>query len=134
MAHSIEGGLVEGLGLNLFLVGFIILPITTSLVELSAAISHARLDEMNSSLAVTTGSAIQAAMFVAPLLVLIGHFFHLEGMNLVFGLFVLALFGLIAYLFQIVTADGGTTWFEGAQLLAVFAAVAAIAAFAGPAA
>lgn len=132
MAHSIEGGLIDGLGLNLFVVGFIIVPVTTSLVEFSAAISHARFGNMDSSLAVTTGAAIQAAMFVAPLLVLVGHFFHLAGMNLVFGLFVLALFGLIAYLFQIITVDGETTWFEGAQLLAVFAAVAAIAAFAGP--
>ncbi len=132
MASGIEQGLLRDLNLNAFLVGIVILPITTGLVELSAAITHARHNEMDSALAVTTGTAIQGAMLVAPALVLVGHLFNLSSMNLIYGLFVLAIFGVITYLFQIITVDGETTWFEGAQLLSVFAAVAAVAGFAGP--
>src|SRR5262249_1758113 len=131
MARGIEVGLLRDLNLNAFLVGIVILPITTGLVELSAAVSHGRSNQMDSALAVTTGTAIQAAMLVAPALVLVGHLFNLTSMNLVYGLFVLALFGLLTYLFQIITQDGETTWFEGAQLLSVFAAIAAVAALAG---
>jgi Ca2+:H+ antiporter len=132
MAHNIESGLVHGFHLNLFLIGFIIVPVATSLVELTAAISHARHNQIDSTLAVTTGSAVQTAMFVAPILVLVGHVVNLPGMTLEFGLFVLGVFALVSYLFEVVTQDGETTWFEGAQLLGVFAAIAAVAYFAGP--
>jgi Ca2+:H+ antiporter len=130
MAHNIESGLVSGFNLNPFLIGFIIVPIATSLVELTAAVSHARQNQLDSTLAVTTGTAVQTAMFVAPVLVLVGRLVNLP-VTLEFGLFVLAIFALVAYLFEVVTEDGETTWFEGAQLLGVFATVTAVAFFAG---
>ncbi len=130
MAHSIEDGLVKGFGLPIFLIGFIIVPVATSLVELTAAIGHARQNQVDSTLAVTTGSAVQTAMFVAPVLVLVGYIINVP-VTLTFGLFVLAIFALVAYLFEVVTQDGETTWFEGAQLLGVFAAIAAVAYYAG---
>jgi len=116
--------------LSPFFVGFIILPIASNIVEFSAAASAAWHDRMETSLAVTAGSTIQVALLIAPALILVGHIVGLGQMNLIFGYFVLAVFALIAYLFQIITVDGETSWLEGVQLVSFFAVIAAVAFFA----
>jgi Ca2+:H+ antiporter len=80
------------------------------------------------------GSAIQSALVVGPVILLLSRlsFIALPDINLVFGLFILAVFGLIAYFYQIITVDGETTWFEGAQLLGIFVAIAVVVFFAQP--
>jgi Ca2+:H+ antiporter len=133
MADSLRETLSTGqlFGSNTFFIGFIIVPIAANLVELSAATSTAWRDRMETCLAVTAGSAIQVALLIAPMLVLAGHVLGLGDMNLVFGLFILAIFGLIAYFFQLITVDGETTWFEGLQFTSFFAIIAVVAYFAG---
>jgi Ca2+:H+ antiporter len=71
-------------------------------------------------MAVSIGSSLQIALFVAPILVfvslLLGH-----PLTLVFNRFeIVALFGgvLIAVL---VSQDGESNWLEGAQLLGLYA-------------
>jgi Ca2+/H+ antiporter len=132
MANSIEGGLVKGLGLNPFFVGFIILPIAAGLVDITTATRKAWKNEVQATLAITAGSAVQNALLVGPVILIVSRlpFIEAANINLVFGLFILALFGLIAYFYQIMTLDGETTWFEGAQLLGIFAAVAVVIFFA----
>jgi Ca2+/H+ antiporter len=134
MARSIEGGLVEGLGLNPFFVGFIVLPIAAGLVDIVTATRKAWHNDLQNTLAITAGSAIQSALVVGPVILLLSRlpFVALPDINLVFGLFILAVFGLIAYFYQIMTVDGETTWFEGAQLLGIFTAVAVVVYFAQP--
>lgn len=132
MAEGLRDGLVNGFGLNVFFVGFIALPVASNLVELSAAINTAWHDRLETCLAVTAGSAIQVALLVAPALVLVGHIVGLSQMNLLFGPFILVIFGLIAYLFQIITMDGETTWLEGLQLTSFFAVIIVVALFATP--
>lgn len=132
MARGIENGfLIKGSGLNTFFVGFIVLPLASNMVEISAAVSTAWHDRMETCLAITAGSAIQVALLVAPVLVLVGHIVGLESMNLIFGIFLLGIFALVAYLFQIITVDGETTWLEGLQLTSFFAVLVAVALFAG---
>lgn len=125
-----DQALTQKLGLNPFFVGFILLPIASNLVELSAAVSTAWHNRMETCLAVTAGSAMQVVLLISPLLVVVGHVVGLPDMNLIFGIFVLAVFGLIAYLFQIATVDGETTWLEGLQFVSFFAVIATIAFFA----
>lgn|GEM_PF-5884953 len=133
MASSIEGGLVEGLGLNRFFVGLIVLPIASGLVDIIAATGKAWEDDAQYSLAITAGSAVQVALFVAPVLVLLSQVFYgiLPDINMIFGFFILAVFALIVYYYQVMTVDGETTWFEGAQLLAIFFGVASVVFLAG---
>ncbi len=140
MSHSIRDGIlnstINGFKLNEFFVGFIVIPIASNLVELAAGINTAWHDRLETCLATTAGSAIQVALLVAPLLVIVGHFFaptvpNVSQMDLVFGLFILAVFALIAYLFQIITVDGETTWLEGLQLTSFFAVLAVVAFYAG---
>ncbi len=134
MAHSIEGGLIEGLGLNPFFVGFIVLPIATGLVDIATAVRKAWNNDLQNSMAITTGSAIQTALLIGPLILLLSRFslIQLPDINLVFGLFILAVFALIAYIYQIITIDGETTWFEGAQMLGIFMTIAVVVFFAKP--
>jgi len=133
MAGTLEQTLNSntGLGLNSFFVGFIIIPIASNIVELSASVNTAWHDRMETCLAVTAGSAIQIALLIAPALVLVGHIVGLGQMNLIFGLFILGIFALIAYLFQLITIDGETTWLEGLQFLSFFAVIAVVAFLAG---
>lgn len=132
MAKVFEGNtLTNGLGLNDFFVGLILLPVASNLVELSAAVSAAWHNRMETCLAVTAGSAIQVALLVAPALVLVSHLAGLTNFALLFSTFVLAIFALIAYMFQIVTVDGETTWLEGLQFTSFFAIIVAVALLAG---
>ncbi|MBA3824972.1 MAG: hypothetical protein H0X24_13885 [Ktedonobacterales bacterium] len=116
-----------GLDLNPFFIGFILLPVASNLVELSAAVSTAFHNRMETCLAVTAGSAIQVALLVAPALILVSHVVGLTSFNLIFGLYILAIFGLIAYLFQLITIDGETSWLEGLQFTSFFAVIVVVA-------
>ena len=132
MAKVFENGqLTSQLGLNTFFVGFILLPVASNLVELSAAVSTAWHNRLETCLAVTAGSSIQVSLLVAPLLVLVATVVNVPEMTLTFSYFVLAIFALIAYLFQIITVDGETTWLEGLQLTSFFAVIVAVALLAG---
>jgi Ca2+:H+ antiporter len=123
--------LTSSLHLNAFFVGLILLPVASNLVELSAAVSAAWHNRMETCLAVSAGSAIQVALLIAPALVLVAHLAGMTDFKLIFSTFVLAIFALVAYLFQIVTVDGETTWLEGLQFSSFFAIVVAVALLAG---
>jgi Ca2+:H+ antiporter len=82
---------------------------------------------MNISLAITAGSSIQVALFVAPLLVLIGPLVG-TPFNLTFSLFEVTLFGLVAGLYALICLDGESTWLEG-LLLCSFYVILAIGTF-----
>jgi len=68
------------------------------------------------------------ALLVAPVLVLVGIIVG-QQMDLVFSTFEIAAVGLTVVVSAILTADGESNWFEGAQLLAMYALVAAMAFF-----
>jgi Ca2+:H+ antiporter len=70
-------------------------------------------------MAITAGSSIQVATFVAPVLVLTSLFYPTR-LNLVFQPLELAILGLATLLFPLVSLDGESTWLEGVQLLAVY--------------
>ena len=128
MAKVFENeSLTHNLDVTPFFVGFILLPIASNLVEISAAVSAAFHNRMETCLAVTAGSAMQVGLLIAPLLVLVSHIAGVTDFTLTFGVFVLAIFALIAYLFQIVTVDGETSWLEGLQFTSFFAVIVAVA-------
>jgi Sodium/calcium exchanger protein len=65
------------------------------------------------------GSAIQIAMFVAPVLVVISAFLA-KPMNLVFNSFELMAIMLLALMVNQVVGDGESNWFEGLQLILAY--------------
>jgi Ca2+:H+ antiporter len=78
---------------------------------------------MELSMAVSLGSSLQIALFVAPVLVFLSLFMG-HSLTLVFNQFeIIVLFGGILIAGQ-VFQDGETNWLEGAQLLGVYVILA----------
>src|SRR4029079_18511560 len=63
---------VETLGLTAFFVGVIVLPVIGNLAEQLVALQLAYKNRMESSMAVSYGASLQVALFVAPVLVILG--------------------------------------------------------------
>jgi Ca2+:H+ antiporter len=114
---------VATLGVSEFFIGIIVVPLVGNVAEHAVAVQAAWKNKMELSMAVSLGSSLQIALFVAPLLVFVSLFMG-NPLTLVFNQFeIVALFAgsLIAAL---VAQDGETNWLEGAQLLGVYAILA----------
>ncbi len=95
------------------------MPLVGNVAEHAVAMQTAYKNKMELSMAVSLGSSLQIALFVAPVLVFLSLLMG-NPLTLVFNQFELvALFGsmLIA---AMVAQDGESNWLEGAQLLAVY--------------
>ena len=113
----------RALGMTELFVGVIVVALVGNAAENSTAIIMARRNRMDVSMSIATGASTQIALFVAPVLVFlsvaIGH-----PMSLVFNGFEIAAIVLSVLIVEMISSDGETNWFEGAQLLAVYAIVA----------
>ena len=117
-------------GLSPFFVGLIVLPIVGNGAEHFSAITSAARNHMEISMAITAGSSIQIALLAAPILVLVGAFIGMP-LDLNFSLFEVALFGLAAGLYALISLDGESTWLEG-LLLCAFYLILAVGSFFPP--
>ncbi|MBN1122562.1 MAG: calcium/proton exchanger [Anaerolineae bacterium] len=107
------------LGLTEIFLGIILIPLIGNVAEHLVAVEVASKNDMELSLAISLGSSLQIALFVAPLLVFISLLFD-HTLLLIFDTFELvALFGA-ALVASIIALDGESNWLEGAQLLAVY--------------
>jgi len=111
---------VAALGVSEFFIGIIVVPIVGNAAEHFVAVTVARKDQMDLSLAISVGSSAQIALFVAPLLVFISLFVGPEPLTLLFHPFELAALGAATVIAAFIAQDGQSNWMEGAQLLAVF--------------
>ena len=113
----------KALGMTELFVGVIVVALVGNAAENSTAVIMARRNRMDVSMSIATGASTQIALFVAPVLVFlsvaIGH-----PMTLVFNGFEIAAIVLSVVIVDMISSDGETNWFEGAQLLAVYAIVA----------
>ncbi len=116
---SAAEGVISGLGVSEFFLGIILVPLIGNVAEHLVAVQMALKNKMELSTEIAISSSLQIALFVAPLLVfislLLGHPLQL----------ILNRFELIALLASvgisvIVSADGESTWLEGAGLLAIY--------------
>jgi Ca2+:H+ antiporter len=85
---------------------------------------------MNLAVNIAIGSSAQVALFVAPVLVLASFVFGPDPLPLVFNGFEMAAMLLAVMIANYVTHEGESTWFEGVQLLAVYAIFVLAFAFA----
>jgi Ca2+:H+ antiporter len=111
------------LGLSQAFLGLIVIPIIGNAAEHAAAVMLSRKGQIDLGLQIALGSSIQVALLVAPLLVFAGMAMGQE-MSLVFRPFEVVALGLATVVTAIITLDGESHWFEGVQLLAVYAMVA----------
>ncbi|HME00341.1 MAG TPA: calcium/proton exchanger [Terriglobia bacterium] len=115
----------RALGWSELFVGLIIVAMVGNAAEHSAAVMLARRDQMDLALNIAIGSSAQIALFVAPLLVLISQA-RPPAMSLVFHPLETAAVIISVGVVTAASIDGETNWFEGLQLLAVYAILAVV--------
>jgi Ca2+:H+ antiporter len=104
-------------------IGIIIIPLVGNIAEHLVAVQVAYKNKMELSMAVSLGSSLQIALFVAPVLVFVSLFMGPEGQGpllLVFSEFELIALVAAALIAANVAQDGESNWFEGAMLLGVY--------------
>ncbi|CAN5623017.1 calcium/proton exchanger [soil metagenome] len=110
----------ESVGLSEFFIGVIVVAIVGNAAEHWVAVLVARKNQMDLAVNIAIGSTAQVAPFVAPVLVVCSFFIGPGPMPLVFNGFELGGVFLAVLIAQYVSHEGESTWFEGAQLLAVY--------------
>jgi Ca2+:H+ antiporter len=124
MSEILVGSISEAsdsIGLSPFFVGVIVVAIVGNAAEHWVAIYFAMRDKMDLAVNIAIGSSAQIALFAAPVLVLLSLFVGDFPMALVFNGFELGAVVFAVLIAQQVTQEGESTWFEGLQLLAVYA-------------
>jgi len=111
----------EGIGISPFFVGLIVVAIVGNAAEHWVAIYFAAKDKMDLSVNIAIGSSAQIALFVAPVLVLLSFVVGDHPMSLVFNGYELVAVLLAILVANFVVNEGESTWFEGLQLLALYA-------------
>ena len=99
------------------------IPVIGNAAEHATAVVVARRGHTDLALHIALGSSTQVALLVAPVLVGVGALLG-RPMNLVFTTFEVTALGLASLIVTIIGLDGESHWFEGAQLLAVYALIA----------
>jgi Ca2+:H+ antiporter len=114
---------IETTGLSAFFVGVVLIPTIGNLAEHLVAVQLALKDKMEFAMAVTFGSSLQVALFVAPVLVLVGVVIG-QPMNLVFTPLEIAAVAAAVGISALIAIDGETNWLEGALLVLVYVILA----------
>jgi Ca2+:H+ antiporter len=123
-------GLVEAVreagkawGMNEVFLGFVVLAIVGNAAEHSTAVILAVRNQMDTALNISMHSSVQIALFVTPLLVFLSYPLG-HPLDLIFTPFEILAVALAVAIFGYLVMDGETNWYEGVQLLAVYAIIA----------
>ncbi|PPS45755.1 calcium/proton exchanger [Chroococcidiopsis sp. TS-821] len=108
------------LGLTALFTGVILVPIIGNAAEHATAVTVAMKNKMDLSLSVAVGSSLQIALFVAPVLVLVGWLLG-QPMDLDFNPFELVAVAVSVLIANSISSDGRSNWLEGTLLLATYA-------------
>lgn len=122
LVHAV-GATGKAWGMNEVFLGFVVLAIVGNAAEHSTAVMLAARDQMDTALNIAMQSSVQIALFVTPLLVFLSYPLG-HPLDLLFTPFELLAVGLGVAIFAYLVMDGETNWYEGIQLLAVYAIIA----------
>jgi Ca2+:H+ antiporter len=132
-------GAVEGagrsLGMSEVFIGVVVLSVVSASTESSAAIMMARKNRIDLALGITTGSSIQVALLVLPILVLLSQLVGPRPMDLLITNAGVTIVFLTVLMGAMVANDGSSNWYKGVALIAVYAIIAILCYFlpgAGP--
>jgi Ca2+:H+ antiporter len=109
------------LGWSEFFLGVMIIPLVGNVAEHIVGVQVAYKNQMDLSLAISLGSSLQIALFVAPVLVFLSLFVGPKPMDLVFTTFETIALIAAVIIATIVSLDGESNWLEGALLIGVYA-------------
>jgi Ca2+:H+ antiporter len=122
LVGTVEHVVLE-IGITEFFLGIIIVPLIGNVAEHLVAVTVAAKNKMELSLAISVGSSLQIALFVAPLLVFISLLMG-NPLTLVFNQFELIALMAATLIAGLVSLDGESNWLEGAMLLAIYVIIA----------
>ena len=114
---------IEQFGLSEFFVGVVLIPTIGNLAEHLVAVQLAYKNKMEFAMAVAYGSSLQVALFVAPVLVLLGLVLG-QDMTLVFTPLEVAAVAAAVGISALIALDGESNWLEGALLMLVYVILA----------
>jgi Ca2+:H+ antiporter len=120
----------KDIGLSQFFVGVFVVAIVGNAAEHWVAVSVAIKDKMDLAVNIAVGSSAQIALFVAPVLVLASFVVGPDPMALVFNGYELGGLLFAVLVANLVTQDGESNWFEGVQLLSLYAVLGLVFYFA----
>jgi Ca2+:H+ antiporter len=125
MVDSIQG-LVESSSIGEVFIGLIILPIVGNAAEHVTAITVAMKNKMDLAIGVAVGSSIQIALFITPLVVILGWIME-KKMSLYFTLFETVCLFVSAFIVNFLVLDGRSNYLEGALLCATYTIIGVVA-------
>lgn len=120
--------LVSTSGVSQAFIGLIILPVIGNAAEHVTAVTVAYKNKMDLSINIALGSSIQIALFVTPLMVMLGWAIGVE-MSLYFSLFETVALFASAFVVNYLMIDGRSNWLEGTLLIAAYVIIAISAFF-----
>ncbi|KAI1920397.1 hypothetical protein LOZ65_004112 [Ophidiomyces ophidiicola] len=120
--------LVKNTGISQAFIGLIIIPIVGNAAEHATAVAMASKNKMDLAIGVALGSSIQIALFVTPIIVLLGWCLRTE-MSLYFSLFETVSLFASAFIANYLMLDGRTNYLEGALLIAAYVIISVGAFF-----
>ena len=118
LVDSIES-FIDSFHLSAFFVGVVLVPTIGNLAEHLVAVQLAAKDKMEFAMAVSYGSSLQVALFVAPILVILGALLG-RPMDLVFTPLEVAAVAAAVGISALIALDGESNWLEGALLTLVY--------------
>ncbi|KAI1431206.1 Calcium/proton exchanger [Xylaria sp. CBS 124048] len=108
-------------------IGLILIPIVGNACEHATAVTVAMKDKMDLAIGVAIGSSMQVALFLIPLLVIIGWGIGNTEMTLAFDTFQVVVLFVAVLLVNYLIGDGKSHWLEGVQLIALYVIIAVCA-------
>lgn len=111
----------ETMGMTPAFVGFIVVALVGAAAEMTTAFSAAMRDRLDLAIGIALGSAVQIALFVAPLLVLLSYVIGPTPMGLQFWPGAVIMMMIAALTARFLTSGGRSTWFVGVMILVVYA-------------
>jgi Ca2+:H+ antiporter len=108
------------LGLSPAFVGFIVVAIVGAAAEMISAWSAAGKNRLDLSVGIALGSAVQIALFVAPVLVLLSYVMGPKPMDLEFWPGAVAMMLIATLTAALVTTTGRSAWFIGVLVVMIY--------------
>jgi Ca2+:H+ antiporter len=122
LVHAVDAA-GTAMGLGKVFMGVVVVAVVGNAAEHSTAVTVAMKGKMDLALGIAMGSSMQIALFVAPVLVISGHLMG-TPLGLEFTVLEVVAVMLSVGAVSLLIHDGKTNWFEGFQLLAIYAILA----------
>jgi Ca2+:H+ antiporter len=124
MSEAIEP-MVQTSGISQAFIGLIIIPIVGNAAEHVTAVVVAMKNKMDLAIGIAVGSSIQIALFITPLIVILGWCMNKE-MTLYFNIFETVALFVTVLVVNFLVLDGRSNYLEGSLLIAAYTIIAVV--------